>query len=146
MLHCRDGIGHVMCSAWFPPDMMIGIQAKEFSICFISPKNLVFESLAFAFWETAGELSCVFYWGVTSIWTLYYTADWWIAAKMVVLLEGFPPSKVKMELKVTTGFLVTCLIKPPLPQLFRLYPSPDLDFNTCPILDIYRKFFRLFFF
>lgn len=123
-----------MCSAWFPPDMMVSIQAKEFSICFISPKNLVSESLAFAFWETAGELSCVSYWGVTSVWTLYYTG-WLVDCCQNGCVSGRFSSlhKVKIELKVTTGFLVTCLIKPPMPQLFRLYPSLDLHFSTCPI-------------
>ena len=33
MLHRRDG-------AWFPPDVMLGIQAKEFNIGFIRPENL----------------------------------------------------------------------------------------------------------
>lgn len=35
MLHYRDGIGQAMSSAWFPPDMILAIQAKEFSLCFI---------------------------------------------------------------------------------------------------------------
>ena len=45
MLHCRDGIGQVMSEAWFIPDMMFGIQAKEFNLCFIRPENLVSHGL-----------------------------------------------------------------------------------------------------
>ena len=41
MLHCRDGIGQVMSGAWFPPDMTLGIQAKEFNLCFIRPNTFV---------------------------------------------------------------------------------------------------------
>jgi hypothetical protein len=32
MLHRRDGIGQVMSWAWFPPDVTLGIQAKEFNL------------------------------------------------------------------------------------------------------------------
>ncbi|KAK3572260.1 hypothetical protein QTP86_029526 [Hemibagrus guttatus] len=41
MLHCRDGIGQVMSGAWFPPDMTLATQAKEFNLCFIRPENFV---------------------------------------------------------------------------------------------------------
>lgn len=41
MLHCRDDIGQVMNSAWFPPGMTLGIQTKDSNLCFISPKNFV---------------------------------------------------------------------------------------------------------
>lgn len=41
MLHCRDDIGQVMNSAWFLPGMTLGIQTKDFNLCFISPKNFV---------------------------------------------------------------------------------------------------------
>ena len=34
MLHSRDG-------ARFPPDMMLGIEAKEFNIVSVRPENLV---------------------------------------------------------------------------------------------------------
>ena len=38
MLHHSDGAG-------FPPDVMLGIQAKEFDLGFIRPENLVSHSL-----------------------------------------------------------------------------------------------------
>jgi len=44
-LHCRDVIGQVMSSAWFPPDMTLGIQAKEFNLYFIRPENFVSHGL-----------------------------------------------------------------------------------------------------
>ena len=45
LLHCRDGFGQVMSSAWFPPGVMFGIQAKEFNLGFIRPENLVSHNL-----------------------------------------------------------------------------------------------------
>ena len=45
MLYCRDGIDQVMSGTWFPPDMMLGIQAKEFNLCFIRPENFVSHGL-----------------------------------------------------------------------------------------------------
>ena len=47
MLHYRDGIGQMRSGAWFPPDMTLGIQAKEFNLCFICPENLVSDDLRF---------------------------------------------------------------------------------------------------
>ncbi|KAK3535326.1 hypothetical protein QTP70_007935 [Hemibagrus guttatus] len=40
-----DGIGQVMSSAWFPPDMTLAIQAKEFNLCFIRAENFVSHGL-----------------------------------------------------------------------------------------------------
>ena len=37
MLHCKDGISPVRSSAWFPPDVTLGIQAKKFDFGFIRP-------------------------------------------------------------------------------------------------------------
>ena len=45
MLHCWDGAGQVMSGAWFPPDMTLRIEAKQFSLGFIRPENLVSHSL-----------------------------------------------------------------------------------------------------
>ena len=39
------GIGLVMSSAWFPPNMMPGIHAKGFNLCLIRPENFVFHGL-----------------------------------------------------------------------------------------------------
>lgn len=43
MLQCRDVIGQVMSGTWFPLDMALSIQAKNF--CFIRPDNLVSSGL-----------------------------------------------------------------------------------------------------
>ena len=40
MLLRWDGIGQVMSGAWFPPDVMIGIEAKELNLGLIRPENL----------------------------------------------------------------------------------------------------------
>ena len=53
-----------MSGAWFPPDVMLGIQAKEFNLGFIRLNNLVSHGLR----------------------------DLWSAAEMVALLEGAPIS------------------------------------------------------
>jgi len=37
--HCTLSCG------WFPPGMMLSIQAKEFNLCFIRPENLVSHGL-----------------------------------------------------------------------------------------------------
>ncbi|KAI3376989.1 hypothetical protein L3Q82_000039 [Scortum barcoo] len=74
-------IGLVMSVAWFPPNTTPGINAKEFNL----------DS------------------GVASVWPLYHTyrPDWWIAAEMVVLLEGSPLSTELLQLPavvcVTSG-------------------------------------------
>ena len=62
MLHRRDG-------ARFPPDVTLGIQAKEFNLGFIRPENHV---------------------PFTEEWlaNLPLRPDWWSAVEMVVLLEG----------------------------------------------------------
>ena len=56
MLHCRNG-------ARFPPDVTLGIQAKEFNLGFIRPENLVShgQSPSGAFRQTPSGLSCAFY-------------------------------------------------------------------------------------
>lgn len=48
MLHCRDDTGRVMISVWLLPDMILGIQAKEFIFIFyffIKADNFVSGSL-----------------------------------------------------------------------------------------------------
>ena len=51
--------------------------------------------------------------------TLPYRPDWWIAAEMVVLLEGSPLSTEERwsSDRVTIGFLVTSLTKALLPPI-----------------------------
>jgi hypothetical protein len=47
----------------FPPDVTIGIQAKECNLGFITPENLVShgQSPLGAFWQIPSGLSCAFY-------------------------------------------------------------------------------------
>ena len=45
MLHRWNGIGQVMSGAWFPLDMMLRIEAKQFNLAFIRPENLHSHSL-----------------------------------------------------------------------------------------------------
>ena len=45
MFQCWDGIGQVISGARFPPDVTIKIEAKQFSLGFIRPENLVSHSL-----------------------------------------------------------------------------------------------------
>ena len=60
--------------------------------------------------------------------TLPYRPDWWIAAEMVVLLEGSPLSTEELwsSDRVTIGFLVTSLTKALLPRLLSLDGRPAL--------------------
>jgi hypothetical protein len=63
MLHRRDCIAQVTSSAWFSPDVMLGIQAKEFNIGFVRPEKLVSHGLSpfGACWQTPSGKSCAFY-------------------------------------------------------------------------------------
>ena len=60
--------------------------------------------------------------------TLPYRPDWWIAAEMVVLLEGCPLSTEERwsSHRVTRGFLVTSLTRALLPQSLSLDGQPAL--------------------
>ena len=60
--------------------------------------------------------------------TLPYRPDWWIAAEMVVLLEGSPLSTEERwsSDRVTIGFLVTSLTKALLPRSLSLGGRPAL--------------------
>ena len=80
-LHCWNGIGHVMSGAWFPPDMALRIEAKQFNICFITPENLVSRSLSvlgaffISFFLNSKWLSCVFHCGEASLWPLCHESQ-----------------------------------------------------------------------
>ena len=37
----KDSLVQVMSGAWFPPDMKLRIEAKQFNLGFIRPDNLV---------------------------------------------------------------------------------------------------------
>ena len=56
------------------------------------------------------------------------TIDWWSAAELAVLLEGFPVSTEELwsSLRVTIRFLVTSLTKALLPRLLSLAGRPAL--------------------
>src|SRR4029434_7221153 len=91
MLYCRDGIGQVMSDAWFPLDMTLGIQAKEFNLCFIRPDNLVSHGLRVQVQANSRwAYMCLLLRSGFRLATLPYRPYWWSAAEMVVLLEGFP--------------------------------------------------------
>jgi hypothetical protein len=49
-----------MDGVWCPPDVTLGIQAKEFNLGFIRPENLVSHGLG-TFWQNPSGLSCAFY-------------------------------------------------------------------------------------
>ena len=85
MLHCRAG-------ARFPPDVTLGIQAKEFNLGFIRPENLVSHGLRIFRCLLENSKRAVM---------------WWSAAEMVVLLEGSPISTEELwsSVNVTIGFL-----------------------------------------
>ena len=51
-LHCWNGIGQVMSDAWFPPDMALRIEAKQFNLGFIRPENLVSHRQSHFRWKT----------------------------------------------------------------------------------------------
>ena len=52
------GIGQVMRGAWFPPDITLRIEAKQFNLGYIRPENLVSMSPIGVFMQTP----CVFHW------------------------------------------------------------------------------------
>ena len=84
MLHSRDG-------ARFPPDVTLGIQAKEFNLGFISPDNLVSHGLRFFRCLLANSrwaVMCLLLRSSFLLATLPQRPDWWSAVEMVVLLEG----------------------------------------------------------
>jgi hypothetical protein len=63
MFHCRDVIGQVMSGASFPPNVILGIQAKEFNHGLIRPEHFVShgQSSLGAFWQIPSGLSFAFY-------------------------------------------------------------------------------------
>ena len=88
MLHRRDGTR-------FPPDVMLGIQAKEFNHGFIRPENLVSHGLRVFRCLLANSkraVMCLLLRSCFRLATLPYRPDWGSSAEMVVLLEGSPIS------------------------------------------------------
>ena len=96
------GEGQVMSSAWFPPDLALGSQAKEFNLGFIRPENLV-------------SVMCLLLRSGFRLATLPIRPEWLSAAEMVVLLEGSPISTLWSSIRVTIWFLATSLTKALLP-------------------------------
>jgi hypothetical protein len=86
MLHCSD-------RARFLLDVTLGIQAKEFNLGFIRPKNLVSHGLR-VFWCLLGNskraVTCLLLRSKASVWPLYNKGL--IGGVEVVLLEGSPIS------------------------------------------------------
>lgn len=65
MLHCWDGIGQVMSSAWFPPDMTQNWGQTVQSWCHQTRESYFSQSESpwSIFLQTASRLSFVFHWG-----------------------------------------------------------------------------------
>ena len=125
MLHCKNGIGLVMSGAWFPPNITPGIHAKEFNLCLIRPDHFVYPGLR-VLQVHFGKLQPLR--SGFRLATLPYRPDLWIAAEMVVLLEGSPLSTEEhwSSDRVTIGFLVTSLTKALLPRSLSLDGRPAL--------------------
>ena len=122
MLHHKDGIGQVIRNAWFPPDVTLGIQDKEFNLGFIRPEYLVSHGLRVFMCLLANckrAVMCLLLRNGFRLATLSYRPDWCSAAEMVVLLEGSPISSEELwsSVRVTIGFLVTSLTKTLLPLI-----------------------------
>ena len=69
---------HDATTTRLPPDVTLGIQAKEVNLGFIKPENHVLHGLRDplgAFWQTPNGLSCAFYWGVASVCLLYQSIN-----------------------------------------------------------------------
>ena len=129
MLHCRDGIGQVMSGAWFPPDMTLGIQAKEFNLCFNRPENFVSHGLRvlqvdfgklqagchvpFTEWLLSGHSTMQVIGGELQRWLSFWK---------VLLSSQLHWSSVR----VTIGFLVNSLTKALLPRSLSLAGWPAL--------------------
>ena len=88
MLHRRDG-------ARFPPDIMLGIQAKELNLGYIRPDNLVSHGLRvfrcllanpFLLLKSRFRLA-----------TEPYSPGWWSGFEMIVHLESCPISTEELS-------------------------------------------------
>ncbi|MEQ2309903.1 hypothetical protein AMECASPLE_003317 [Ameca splendens] len=88
MLHCRDGIGLVMSSAWFPSNMMPGIHTKYFNLCLIRAENFVSLDVRVLVAISRLAAMCLLLRNGFLLATLPYSPSWWVTAEMVVLLEG----------------------------------------------------------
>ena len=119
-----------MSGAWFPPNMMPGIQAKEFNLCLTRPDNCFSwsESFRCILANSRRAAMCLLLRSGFSLATLPYWPDWWIAAEMVILLEGSPlfTEERWSSDRVTIGFLVTSLTKAHLPRSLSLDGRPAL--------------------
>ena len=81
--------------ARFPPDVTLGIQAKEFNLGFVRQNNLVSHGLRVFRCPLANSKRTVMRLLLRSgfrLATLQKKPDWWSAEEMVVLLEGSPIS------------------------------------------------------
>ena len=94
MLHDRDGVRCVMSCARFLPDLVLYVQAKEFTFHLIRPNNILhhaLKSLSCAPLQTPGMLWYAFCLrSGFCLATLSKSLDLWRAAETVVLLAGSP--------------------------------------------------------
>ncbi|XP_067285683.1 RING finger protein 151 [Pseudorasbora parva] len=88
----------MMSGAWFPPDMTLAIQAKEFNLCFIRPEHFVSPPQSFTCLLANSRRAVMCHLG-----TLPCKPDYWSAAEMVVLLEGSSLFSEKRWSFVRTG-------------------------------------------
>ena len=72
---------------------------------------VVWESFR-CFWQTPSVLSCLFYWGVASVWQLYHNVlIGRVLQRWLSFWKVFPsPQRKSGALSVTIGFLVTFLV------------------------------------
>ena len=129
MLHCRYGIGLVMSSAWFPPNMTAWHSCQRVQSLSHQTREFCFSwSESFRCILANSTAMCLLLRSGFRLATLPYRPDWWIAAEMVVLLEGSPLSTEERwsSDRVTIRFLVTSLTKALLPRSLSLDSRPAL--------------------
>jgi len=74
MLHCRDDNSQVITTDWFPPDITLGIQAKEFNLS-VQSENFISHGLR-VFQVPFGKLQVGYHVPFTEEWVpsgLYHT-------------------------------------------------------------------------
>ena len=168
----RDGIGLVMSGAWFPPNMMPDIHAKEFNLCLIRPDNFVSHGL---------RVLQVHFGKFPAGCHVPFTKEWLPSGHSMIQAwlvdccrDGCPSGRFSTEERwssdrVTIGFLVTSLTKALLPrslsgselltftddgghcahwdlQSSRIFsvPFPWFVPQVNPVSEVYRQFLSLY--
>ena len=132
-------VGMVLAWWWAAPGFLqtwcLAFTPK--SSIFVSPDQrilflMVWESFRCILANSRRAAMCLLLRSGFRVATLSYRPDWWIAAEMVVLLEGSPLSTKECwsSDRVTIGFLVTSLTKALLPRSLSLDGRPALGRAT----------------